>query len=188
MGIANIITLVRILLIPAFIFAFYSSFPYMPLLSAVFFTIASITDGLDGYLARHLRQESRLGVFLDPVADKLMVSSALILLSAEQQLSWLILPTIIIICRELVISALREWMAIMGKSAIVKVSILGKIKTAFQMLFIILLLLYRSILPSNLLLQIACMLCYIATLLTIASLLSYLYGARKTLQLVVNAK
>jgi len=104
------------------------------------FAIAAATDWLDGYLARRLEQSTPFGAFLDPVADKLMVAVALVLLVQEHANLWLTLPAAVIIGREIVISALREWMAEIGARAHVAVSNLGKWKTAAQMLALVILL------------------------------------------------
>ena len=141
MGIANVLTILRIILIPVFILLFYLPFRGSHILAAIIFIFAAMTDWLDGYLARSLGQVSKLGTFLDPVADKLIVVSALILLVGDQALPYLAIPAIVIICREIMVSALREWMAEIGKRKRMAVSVIGKIKTAIQMLAIILLLL-----------------------------------------------
>ena len=140
MTIPNILTLLRIALIPAFVICFYLPWKWHYLLSAAIFALASATDWLDGYIARKLGQTSPLGAFLDPVADKLMVAVALVLLVERHASPWLAVPAFVIISREITISALREWMAELGKRATVKVSIIGKIKTACQMLAIVVLL------------------------------------------------
>ena len=128
------LTLLRIALIPVFVIAFY-----IPLfginnyvVTAIFF-IAGVTDWLDGYLARKWNQQSSFGAFLDPVADKLMVAAALVLLVSKHPGPVLAIPAIIIIGREITISALREWMANNGDVHKVAVSIIGKIKTFAQM-------------------------------------------------------
>ncbi|MFT3905001.1 MAG: CDP-diacylglycerol--glycerol-3-phosphate 3-phosphatidyltransferase [Steroidobacteraceae bacterium] len=101
--------------------------------AAVVFALAAITDTLDGYLARRLGQMTRLGAFLDPVADKLIVAAALVLLVSRNPRVLMVLAAIVIIGREIAISALREWMAELGKRATVAVSNLGKYKTILQM-------------------------------------------------------
>lgn len=140
MNIPNLLTVLRVLLIPVFIILFYLPFSWSYLASSGVFAVAAFTDWLDGYLARRLQQSTPLGAFLDPVADKLMVSVALVLLVAEHATPWLTLPAAIIIGREIVISALREWMAELGARAHVAVSQLGKWKTAAQMLALMILL------------------------------------------------
>ena len=110
------------------------------LLAAFIFTVASLTDWLDGYLARKLGQQTPFGAFLDPVADKLIVAVALVLLVQMHASPWLALPALVIVGREIVVSALREWMARYSEKRSVAVSFLGKIKTVAQMVAIILLL------------------------------------------------
>lgn len=142
-NIPNILTLFRIAMIPVFIGVFYVSdatisLHYKHVFSTFIFWLASITDWLDGYLARRLNQSSAFGAFLDPVADKLMVAAALILLATLGEVDAII--AFIIIGREIAISALREWMAQLGESKSIAVSMLGKFKTTFQMLAILFLL------------------------------------------------
>jgi CDP-diacylglycerol--glycerol-3-phosphate 3-phosphatidyltransferase/cardiolipin synthase len=141
--IANILTVARIIMIPLVVVLFYMSQPWAKAATAWLFILAAITDSLDGYLARKLGQISALGAFLDPVADKLMVAVALILLvSYDPPLMRVFvfdphvaitLAAAVIVGREITISALREWMAEVGARAKVAVSSIGKIKTIFQM-------------------------------------------------------
>ena len=140
MNIPNLLTILRVLLIPVFIGLFYLPFSWSYWASSGVFALASATDWLDGYLARRLGQSTPFGAFLDPVADKLMVVVALVLLVEEHDSLWLTLPAMIIIGREIVVSALREWMAELGARAQVAVSQLGKWKTAAQMVALIILL------------------------------------------------
>lgn len=140
MNIPNILTVMRVALIPVFILVFYLPFSWSYWAASAVFAFASFTDWLDGYLARRLNQSTPFGAFLDPVADKLLVAVALLLLVVEHSNIWLTLPAIIIICREIMVSALREWMAELGERANVAVSNLGKWKTAAQMVALIILL------------------------------------------------
>ncbi|QGX41612.1 CDP-diacylglycerol--glycerol-3-phosphate 3-phosphatidyltransferase [Permianibacter aggregans] len=140
MTIPNILTLFRIALIPAFVLVFYLPWKWHYLASAAIFALASATDWLDGYIARQMGQTSRLGAFLDPVADKLMVAVALVLLVEVYNSPWLAVAASVIVAREITVSALREWMAELGKRGVVKVSMVGKIKTACQMFAIVVLL------------------------------------------------
>lgn len=139
----NLLTLLRIVLIPVFIMVFYLPFPFAHGASAVIFSVASITDMLDGYLARKLKMMSPFGAFLDPVADKLLVATTLLLLVGAKDLNYITLPAIVIVGREIVISALREWMAEIGRRASVAVSYVGKIKTTMQMVALVLLLAFN---------------------------------------------
>jgi len=163
-------------MIPVFLALFYVSDETLSLhnkhlFSALLFAFAAVTDWLDGYLARRLNQSSAFGAFLDPVADKLMVAAALILLVSLGQVDAII--AFIIIGREIAISALREWMAQLGAGKNIAVSMLGKVKTTFQM-FAILFLLYQEPLlglPTN---QVGSFLIYVAALLTLWSMAYYL--------------
>ena len=180
----NLLTWLRILLIPLIIGVFYLPAPWLSdkdanLLATVFFVVAAVTDWLDGYLARKLNQLSAFGAFLDPVADKLMVAAALIVLVDLERTSPVI--ALIIIGREIAISALREWMAKAGKSGSVAVSFIGKLKTTFQMIAITLLLYWQPLagIPTQLL---GHLLISLAALLTLISMFYYLRMAAKTLR------
>jgi CDP-diacylglycerol--glycerol-3-phosphate 3-phosphatidyltransferase len=140
MNIPNLLTVLRVLLIPVFILLFYLPFTWSYWAASAVFAIAAVTDWFDGYLARRLEQSTPFGAFLDPVADKLMVAVALVLLVEEHASLWLTLPAAIIIGREIVVSALREWMAELGARAHVAVSKWGKWKTAAQMVALVILL------------------------------------------------
>ena len=143
MTIPNLLTFFRIFLIPAIVVAFYLPTKFGKMIAAFIFVVASITDWVDGYLARNLNQTTRFGAFLDPVADKLVISVALILIVAEIGTFYVAIPAAIIIGREITISALREWMAEIGKRTSMAVSYIAKIKTTLQMVSVSLLLLYR---------------------------------------------
>ena len=134
--IPNILTLLRLALLPLFILVFYLPMQGSYAICAVIFVLAALTDWIDGYLARKLNQESAFGRFCDPVADKLMVMLALMVLVQYYATVWFTLPAMIIVGREFVISALREWMAELGKRAHIAVSYIAKIKTAAQMVAI----------------------------------------------------
>jgi CDP-diacylglycerol--glycerol-3-phosphate 3-phosphatidyltransferase len=140
MNIPNLITVLRVVLIPIFILLFYMPYHWSYMAASSVFAFAAATDWLDGYLARRLQQSTPFGAFLDPVADKLMVAVALVLLVQAHANIWLTLPAAIIIGREIVVSALREWMAEIGARAHVAVSNLGKWKTAAQMTALVILL------------------------------------------------
>jgi len=175
----NILTWGRILLIPLLIVVFYIPDGMLAssgknLTAALIFTLAAITDWLDGYLARRFNQTTRFGAFLDPVADKLMVTTALVILVWLDRVG--IFVAAIIIGRELAISALREWMAIIGESRGVAVSYIGKLKTGAQMIAIILLFLFEPIyfIPTYIL---GTILVYIAVVLTVWSMFYYIKKA-----------
>ena len=175
-NIPNLLTLFRILLIPVFVAAFYAPVVWAHAATAAVFALAALTDWLDGYLARRLSQVSPLGAFLDPVADKLMVATALVLVVQADPTPWLAVAAVVIIGREITISALREWMAEVGARAQVAVSEVGKIKTATQMLAI-LLMLYRDELIGLPVYTIGFVLLYVAVVLTLWSMSLYLMAA-----------
>lgn len=172
----NALTLLRIMLIPLFVTAFYLPFQWAHSLACGIFLAAAFTDLIDGWLARYLDQTSKFGAFLDPVADKLMVCTALILLVGRDPHFWLILPACVIVGREIAVSALREWMAEVGARAHVAVSSLGKFKTCAQMASLSLLI-YREPLWNLPIWLIGMILLYIAALLTLWSMWRYLSSA-----------
>lgn len=174
MNLPNLLTLSRIIMIPVFVGVFYLPVDWRHLASAAIFAIAGLTDWLDGYLARKLDQSTPFGAFLDPVADKLMVAVALIVLIEEHASFILTIPAMVIIGREIVISALREWMAEVGSRASVAVSYIGKIKTTAQMVAIVTLL---AVPPGVLVSQLGTALLYLAAGLTLWSMILYLRAA-----------
>ncbi|HXV11483.1 MAG TPA: CDP-diacylglycerol--glycerol-3-phosphate 3-phosphatidyltransferase [Burkholderiales bacterium] len=174
-----LLTWLRILLIPLFVGVFYFekswvSAPNQNLVATVIFTAAALTDWLDGWLARRWNQTSAFGAFLDPVADKLMVAAALITLVQLERVDAII--ALIIIGREITISALREWMANIGRAKSVAVSLAGKIKTVSQMVAIPLLLYHDPAGPLDPH-RIGTWLIYIAAVLTLLSMVYYLRAA-----------
>ncbi|XXQ67247.1 CDP-diacylglycerol--glycerol-3-phosphate 3-phosphatidyltransferase [Neisseriaceae bacterium B1] len=180
-----LLTWMRILLIPVFTVLFYLPHTWISIESvniagAAIFAIACITDWLDGFLARYWQQTSDFGAFLDPVADKLMVAVALILLvKLDRTYAWF---AMIIIGREITISALREWMAQKGKSGSVAVAYIGKLKTTAQMVALFLLLLNFPDYHGFSFLFIGNLLMFIAVILTLWSMFYYLKMAWKELQ------
>jgi cardiolipin synthase len=178
-NIPNILTWLRILMIPLFVGVFYCPESDLPehtrnLYATLIFALAAATDWLDGYLARALNQTSSFGAFLDPVADKLMVAAALIVLVEFGRVGAVV--ALIIIGREIAISALREWMAGLGKRQSVAVAFLGKIKTAAQMVAILFLLYYQRVGPIDVK-SIGSILMYAAAFLTLLSMAYYLKAA-----------
>ena len=176
-----ILTLLRIALIPVLVLFFYLPYSWSGFATAAIFIFAAITDWADGYLARRMGLMSKFGAFLDPVADKLMVATALVLL--VQTPPAIMFPSIfftlsaaIIIGREIAISGLREWMSEMGESGTLKVGILGKLKTIFQMTAISCLLFQADLFGLPVLL-IGEMLLYLAAALTLWSMWVYLHAA-----------
>ncbi|MGY5449614.1 CDP-diacylglycerol--glycerol-3-phosphate 3-phosphatidyltransferase [Agarivorans sp. MS3-6] len=172
-NIPNILTAFRIVLIPFFLIAFYLPVEWGMLAAAFIFGLAAVTDYLDGYLARRLGQTTPFGAFLDPVADKAMVVAALVVLVEHYQSFWITIPALIMISREIIISALREWMAELGKRSSVAVSWIGKYKTAAQMAAIFGL----TAQFSPLLTQVSYAFLFVATILTLWSMVSYLLMA-----------
>ena len=178
--IPNILTYGRILAIPVLILVFYLPVEWSAIAATIIFMVAAFTDWLDGYLARRWDQTSAFGAFLDPVADKLIVAAALIILVERNPTSaesiYLALPTIVIIGREIAISALREWMAEIGERAAVAVSMIGKVKTAVQMLAIMLLL-YQAPIGGVSAADAGLVLLYMSAILTFYSMVIYLRAA-----------
>ncbi len=171
------LTSLRIIAIPLVILFFYLD---MPLTTSTIFGLAGLTDWADGYYARKYNQESRFGAFLDPVADKLIVAVALILVVEREGRGdiafWITLAGIIIISREIIISALREWMAETGQRSKVAVAYIGKVKAVTQ-IFALIFLLYNQDLFGLPLREIGLVFLVIATILTIVSMVQYLKSA-----------
>lgn len=173
----TLLTLFRVILIPFFVIAFYLTFLLVAFFSYAHFFIAAVTDWFDGYLARKWNQSTPFGAFLDPVADKVMVIAALSLVMEHYHSFWLTIPALIMISRELIISALREWMAEIGSRNKVAVSWLGKVKNNSTNDSISGLL-WRY----NFTMEIAGFVClYIAAILTVWSMLQYLKAAKDNL-------
>ncbi len=179
----NLLTLLRIVLIPMFVVVYFLPYSWANEVTTALFIVAGITDWLDGYLARKLGQYSPFGAFLDPVADKLMVAAALIVLLADPRIQAQVFDerlftvvVIVILGREIAVSALREWMAEIGSRSSVAVSVVGKFKTASQMLATGFLL-WREPLAGLPILQIGEGLLYMAAGLTLWSMLVYLRAA-----------
>jgi len=176
MNLANFMTFLRILAIPVFIGVYYSDFNGHYLVSSLIFILACITDWLDGYLARKLDQCTPFGAFLDPVADKILVTVALVMLAANFASPWFVIPAAIMVAREVLISALREWMAEQNKRTLVAVGWIGKVKTTFQMIAIIVLLASDPE-GSVWFWGLGFFLIYIAAILTLWSMIQYLRSA-----------
>jgi CDP-diacylglycerol--glycerol-3-phosphate 3-phosphatidyltransferase len=176
----NILTWLRILAIPLVVVLFFlgdeRSSNFADPIAGLLFAAAAITDSLDGYLARRLGQTTRLGAFLDPVADKLIVAVALVLIVSRDARPLMVLTAAVIIGREIAISALREWMAGIGQRTAVAVSRIGKYKTILQMVGLSMLLFRHPLLglPIYLLGQ---WLTVLAAALTLISMALYLRAA-----------
>src|SRR5476649_1580838 len=169
----NTLTRLRILMIPGIVVLFYLPFWWAHPAAGVGFALAGITDSLDGYFARKLGLTSRLGAFLDPVADKLIVAAALVLIVSRDPKWYLVIAAIVIIGREIAVSALREWMAEIGARGKVKVSMLGKSKTIMQIVGLSFLL-FRQSLFGIPVYELGFVLTAVAVVLTLWSMVGYL--------------
>ena len=176
LNLANILTLFRIAAIPLVVICFYSQLPHARPIAAVLFGIAAVTDLVDGWVARRYGQTSRFGEFLDPVADKLMVSILLVMLVQAESGWFEDIIAMFIIGREITVSALREWMATIGERANVKVSTAGKIKTTLQM-FGIGFMVYKNALFGIPIYTVGFVLLLLAAIMTLWSMLIYLKAA-----------
>jgi CDP-diacylglycerol--glycerol-3-phosphate 3-phosphatidyltransferase len=175
--IPNVLTIGRILAVPLVVALFYwTSNPWADPLAAFVFIFAAITDWIDGYLARKLQVTTPLGAFLDPVADKLMVATALVLLVSKDPHWVIVISAMIIVGREITVSALREWMAHLGARAKVAVSSLGKWKTIVQMVGLSFMV-YRNDLFGLPIYRMGVALLVVAAVLTLWSMVSYMQAA-----------
>jgi len=172
-NIPNMLTGFRIILIPIFVVIFYLPFSWAAPFAAFIFMLAGATDWLDGYLARRLNQQTPFGAFLDPVADKIMVAVSLVMVVEHYANIWVTIPAMVMICREIIISALREWMAELGERSSVAVSFIGKVKTTAQMAALLLLIWQYSVVME----WVGFIALYIATALTLWSMFIYLKAA-----------
>jgi len=172
-NIPMILTFLRVGLIPFVVIIYYIPTPWAHFVSALLFIIAALTDWLDGYVARQWNQITKFGAFLDPVADKLLVAAALVALVDHLNIFMLAIPAIVIIAREILVSALREWMAEIGKRARVNVVKIAKYKTVLQMVGIAVLLWYHPVM-NHLFLWLGIIIIYIAATLTVWSMFVYL--------------
>ena len=177
----NILTWIRIAAIPVVVYCFFSSMEFARPIAGIVFGLAAITDVLDGYAARKLGQTSRFGEFLDPVADKLMVAVALVLIVQSDPQIVIALIAMIIIGREITVSALREWMAGLGARDDVKVSVSGKVKTTLQM-FGIAFMVYQRDMFGLKLYDVGYILLLAAAVMTLWSMIVYLRAAWPAMQ------
>ena len=170
----NTLTWLRISMIPAILALFYMlPYPWADPAACAAFALAGITDTLDGYYARKLGQTSRLGAFLDPVADKLIVAAALVLIVSRDPRWFVVIVAVVIIGREIAVSALREWMAEIGARGRIKVSVLAKYKTIMQIVGLSFLL-YRQDLFGLPIYNLGLVLTAVAAVLTLWSMILYL--------------
>jgi CDP-diacylglycerol--glycerol-3-phosphate 3-phosphatidyltransferase len=176
-----LLTILRIALIPVFVVVYIWPATWTNVAAAAVFGLAALTDWLDGYLARRLGQTTRFGAFLDPVADKLVVVSAIVMMVGDHANVWLTLPGLVIVGREIVVSALREWMAEMNRRGVVAVGRFGKLKTGLQIAAILVLLAFP---PGShpYLVLLGYVLIYAAALMTLGSMVMYLRAAWPTLR------
>ena len=181
MNLPNLLTLLRIALIPVLVLLIMLPGAWTYEASATVFLLASLTDWLDGYLARRLKLQTALGAFLDPVADKLIVVTVRVMLTGRYGDLWFALAAAVIVGREIMISALREWMAEMQRRGVVAVAWLGKAKTTAQMIAI-LVLLYTPETATGWQPMLGLALLLLAATLTLASMVSYLRAAWPTLR------
>ena len=176
LNLANLLTLFRVAAIPIVVICFYSPLEHARPIAAILFGIAAVTDMLDGWVARRFGQLSKFGEFLDPVADKLMVAIVLVMLVQADPDWYVDIIAMIIIGREITISALREWMATIGERAHVKVDWSGKVKTTFQM-FGIGFMVYQNEFLGFDIYHIGFLLLVIAAVMTLYSMFVYLRAA-----------
>ncbi|WMY97574.1 MAG: CDP-diacylglycerol--glycerol-3-phosphate 3-phosphatidyltransferase [Arsenophonus sp.] len=176
LNLSTYLTILRLILTPFLIIFFYIPFRWSPIVCSLLFTTAALTDLFDGFFARLLKQKTKFGSFLDPVADKIIVNITLVLITEYYSIWWMTIPTIIIISREIFISALREWIATeLNKKNIISVSYIGKSKTTFQMISLIGLLWH----PNNIIEKISIALLYFSTILAFLSMLQYTFSGIK---------
>ena len=174
---ANKLTIMRIALIPVFLVVLYLDFAGARWWALGIFIVACLTDFVDGYIARHYNQVTNFGKFMDPLADKVLVAIAMVLVTEHYHSWWVTLPAATMIAREIIISALREWMAELGKRSSVAVSWIGKVKTTAQMVALAWLL-WR---PNIWVKYAGIALFFVAAVLTLWSMLQYLSAARADL-------
>ena len=177
MNLPILLTVVRMAIIPFFVVVYLIPGRWTPVVAASLFALAAFTDWLDGYLARRLDQTTRFGAFLDPVADKLMVVSAMLILAVQHNNIYFTLPALVIIGREFVVAALREWMAEMNQRGVVAVSPLARIKTGVQVAAVLVLVLFPPHSRYFSVIVLGYVLLYAAAGLTLVSMVAYLRRA-----------
>ncbi|URJ29660.1 CDP-diacylglycerol--glycerol-3-phosphate 3-phosphatidyltransferase [Blochmannia endosymbiont of Camponotus modoc] len=173
-NIPTYLTLLRVIMVPFFTVMFYLPVRWAPMICTITFFVAAVTDWFDGFLARRWKQTTRFGKFLDPVADKVMIVAALVLIAEHFHAWWVTLPVSIIIIREMIILALREWVAAIGSRNGIGVLWISKIKTFVQMLALTALL-WSS---DEWIVIIGIVALYVSVLLTFWSMCQYLYIVR----------
>ncbi|MBV1911220.1 MAG: CDP-diacylglycerol--glycerol-3-phosphate 3-phosphatidyltransferase [Kangiellaceae bacterium] len=194
MNIANLLTSFRILCIPLLVFFFYLPVTWGQTTAAIIFAIVGWTDWFDGWVARTFDMQSKLGEFLDPVADKLMVAASLVLLVEQHATFWIAVPALVIISREITVSALREWMSEHGERSAVKVVNIAKLKTLMQLSAIFFLLLagkeesITSVFEHSWLYIVGYIFLYVAVGLTLWSMMIYLQATWPSLNSAQHKK
>lgn len=182
LNLPNLLTLGRIVILPILVIVYYLPVSWAHPAASILFILAAVTDWFDGYIARHWHLTTAFGAFLDPVADKLLVTTALVLIVSEHQLHYLAVPAAIIVGREIVISALREWMAEIGRHMSMAVNWMGKVKTTVQMIALAILL-WASKGASLWFVMLGEIMLYVAAVLTLWSMLIYIKVAWRDLTL-----
>ena len=181
-NVPNILTILRILFIPMIIYFFFSDTEYGRLFATLIFVVASITDYLDGFFARTMKQQTNFGEFLDPIADKMLVITMLVLLITENNDIFFVVPVIIIISREFLVIAIRQRLAELGSDYKLRVLMISKVKTAVQMISLFLLL-YKEYILSFSSYEIGVYLLQLASVLT---LISFIYYVRKSWSVIIK--
>ena len=177
LNLPTMLTWLRVAFIPLMVLFFYLDVAWAPLAAATTFGLAGLTDWADGYYARKLGLESRFGAFLDPVADKLIVAVALLLIVGREGSVWFTVAAMVIIGREIIISALREWMAQIGQHGKVAVAYIGKVKTTAQIIAMIFLLYNQDLFGFLPMRELGIIALVAAVVLTVVSMVQYLQGA-----------
>ena len=178
MNLSNILTLIRVAVIPIIVFCIYLKSPFFGWSAFILFCLASITDYFDGYLARMRNEVTNFGTFLDPIADKLLVAAVILILTAKGIISdWETIPALIILLREITVSGLREYLA--GIKISIPVSRIAKLKTFLQLCSLALLILSESITNISIIIYLGKIFLWIAGLLTLYTAYDYVKGSIK---------
>jgi|TARA_B100001996_G_scaffold95858_1_gene71813 CDP-diacylglycerol--glycerol-3-phosphate 3-phosphatidyltransferase len=182
LNIPNCLTVFRILLIPIIIFLFFSSYEFNRTIAALLFLLATITDYLDGFFARYMKQHTNFGEFLDPIADKMLVITMLVLLITENNNLFFVIPALIIISREFLVIAIRQRMAEVGNNLKLEVIMISKVKTTVQLISLLFLLYKNSI--FNIEIYVIGM--YLLQLASVLTLISFFYYVKKSWNVIIK--
>lgn len=178
MNLSNILTLIRIIVIPIIVLCIYLKSPFFGWIAFILFCLASITDYFDGYLARLRNEVTNLGIFLDPIADKLLVAAVILILTSKGVIAdWETIPALIILLREITVSGLREYLA--GIKISVPVSRIAKLKTLLQLCALALLILSESIVDIKIIVYLGKLSLWIAGILTLYTAYDYIKASLK---------